>query len=286
MVLTVDFFTPIVDDPFDYGRIAAANSLSDVYAMGARPVAALNIAGFPENELPSEVIGDILRGGAATAKEAGIVIVGGHTVTDPEVKYGLSVVGMVHPDEIVQNTGARPGDRIVLTKPLGTGVLGTAVRADDLPAAEYATLVASMTLLNKDASEKMREFGVHAATDITGYGLLGHALEMAKASDVAFDLVAGDVPALPGALDAIGKRYLTRGGKTNQQFVGDAIEWGDSIPEAIRHLLFDAQTSGGLLIALPADRADGFLKALGSRHTAAIVGEVRERVSDKYLRIV
>ncbi len=200
LVLTVDYFTPIVDDPFDFGRVAAANAFSDVYAMGATPLVALNIAAFPEGELGPEVLARILEGGSAVAREAGVVVAGGHTVTDREVKYGMSVVGTIHPDRIVRNGGARPGDALVLTKPLGTGVLATKLKAGKLEDEYYAAFVASMTRLNKTASEIMREHEVHACTDITGFGLLGHALEMAEASGVTLDIAAADLPVLPGAL--------------------------------------------------------------------------------------
>lgn len=282
--MTVDFFTPIVDDPFDYGRVAATNSLSDVYAMGARPIVALNIAGFPEGELPADVVAAILKGGATAAKEAGVVIAGGHTVKDPEVKYGLSVVGLVHPDEIIQNSGARPGDRIVLTKALGTGVLATAHMEGDLDADTYTRLVASMIQLNRSAATKMREHGVHAATDITGYGLLGHALEMAKASGVTIAITGSAVPVLPGALDAIARGYLTGGGRTNRLFVGDDVDLGKT-DEPLQNLLFDPQTSGGLLVSLPAAEADAYVRALEADHTAAVIGEVTGKAAT-YLRVV
>ncbi|MEJ2720272.1 MAG: selenide, water dikinase SelD, partial [bacterium] len=225
LVLTVDYFPPIVDDPFDFGRVAAANALSDVYAMGGRPIAALNICGFPEGALPAAVLGDILRGGASVAASAGVVIAGGHTVSDKEIKYGLSVVGTIHPDRIIQNRGARVGDRLVLTKPLGTGVLSTKLRAGKLDAGTYAALVDSMTRLNKVASERMLEHEVHACTDVTGYGLLGHGFEMAEASGVCIEISAADVPLLPGAVQAVHETFLTGGAGSNRLFVGDDVAW-------------------------------------------------------------
>ena len=262
LVLTVDYFTPVVDDPFDYGRIAAVNALSDVYAMGGTPLVALNVAGFPEGKLPPTVLADILKGGAAGALAAGIVIAGGHTVTDEELKYGLSVVGTIHPDRVIRNNGARPGDVLVLTKPLGTGVLSTRHMAGKLDDAGYKSLVDSMARLNKEASVLMREFDVHAATDITGYALLGHALEMAAGSDVTIEIFADDVPILPGAIEAAENGFLTGGGGTNRIFVFDRIVWNHPADPTLEHIFYDPQTSGGLLIAVPEKNGAGFLNAL------------------------
>jgi len=278
MVLTVDFFTPIVDDAYDYGRVAATNSLSDVYAMGGRPVVALNIAGFPENRLPAEVLREIIRGGADVARAAGVSIVGGHTVNDPEVKYGLAVVGMIDPRRIVRNTGARAGDRLVLTKPVGTGVLATQLKAGELSPAVTKTLVDVMTTLNRDASELMMQHDPHACTDITGYGLLGHANEMAENSGVTIVVRAAAVPLIDGARDAAEKGYLTGGGSTTRMFLKDAVRLAASVDEVTAHLLFDAQTSGGLLIAVAPDQADALLKKLRTNHPqAAVVGECVDR---------
>jgi selenium donor protein len=275
LVLTVDYFTPIVDDPFDFGRIAAANAFSDVYAMGAAPLVALNIAAFPEGELGPEVLAKILEGGSAVAREAGVVVAGGHTVTDREVKYGMSVVGTIHPDRIVRNGGARPGDALVLTKPLGTGVLATKLKAGKLEDVYYAAFVASMTRLNKTASEIMREHEVHACTDVTGFGLLGHALEMAEASGVTLDISASDLPVLPGALGAIEGRFVPGGAGTNRIFVFEKMKWVRSKDEVLDTLLVDPQTSGGLLVAVPAARAGGFVEALRqSCPGAAVIGRV------------
>ncbi len=259
LVLTVDYFPPIVDDPFDFGRVAAANALSDVYAMGARPLAALNICAFPEGALPASILGDILRGGASVAASAGVVIAGGHTVSDKEIKYGLSVVGTVHPDRVIQNSGARLGDHLVLTKALGTGVLSTKLRAGKLDADTYSVLIDSMTRLNKDASERMLERNVHACTDVTGYGLLGHALEMAVASDVCLEFSLVDVPLLSGAVDAVRDNFLTGGAGSNRLFVGDDVVWERPVDDILQHLLYDPQTSGGLLIALPEAQCDALM---------------------------
>jgi len=275
LVLTVDYFTPIVDDPFDFGRVAAANSFSDVYAMGAAPFVALNIAAFPEGELGPEVLARILEGGSAVAREAGVVVAGGHTVTDREVKYGMSVVGMIHPDRIVTNGGARPGDALVLTKALGTGVLATRLKAGKLEEEHYAPFVASMTRLNKTASEIMRGYDVHACTDVTGFGLLGHALEMAEASGVALDISASDLPVLPGALAAIEEHFVPGGAGTNRIFVFEKMKWVRPKEDVLDTLLVDPQTSGGLLVAVPAARAEGFVAALRpSCPEAAIIGRV------------
>jgi selenide,water dikinase len=275
LVLTVDYFTPILDDPFDFGRVAAANSFSDVYAMGAAPLVALNIAAFPEGELGPEVLARILEGGSAVAREAGVVVAGGHTVADREVKYGMSVVGMIHPDRIVTNGGARPGDALVLTKALGTGVLATRLKAGKLADEHYAPFVASMTRLNKAASEIMRRYDVHACTDITGFGLLGHALEMAEASGVTLDIAASDLPVLPGALDAIEGHFVPGGAGTNRIFVFEKMKWIRPKDDVLDTLIVDPQTSGGLLVAVPAARAEGFVEALRpSSPEAAIVGRV------------
>ena len=207
LVITVDFFAPIVDDPYDFGRIAAANSLSDVYAMGGRPLVALNVAAFPEGKLPAEVLADILRGGVETAAGAGCAVIGGHTVNDAEPKYGLCVVGTVHPDKVVTNGGAQAGDALILTKPLGTGILSTVLKAGKLDAGGVGRLVEVMTTLNDKASAKMLEFGATACTDVTGYGLAGHALEMARAAGLTIRIVSAEVPALEGALAAAGQHF-------------------------------------------------------------------------------
>ena len=262
LVLTVDYFTPVVDDPFDYGRIAAVNALSDVYAMGGTPLVALNVAGFPEGKLPPTVLADILKGGAAGALEAGIVIAGGHTVTDEELKYGLSVVGTIHPDRVIRNNGARPGDVLVLTKPLGSGVLSTRHMAGKLDDAGYKVLVDSMARLNKEASVLMREFDAHSATDITGYALLGHALEMAEGSGVTIEIFARDVPTLAGAIESAENGFLTGGGGTNRIYVFGRIVWKHPVDAILEHIFYDPQTSGGLLIAVPEKNGAGFLNAL------------------------
>jgi selenide,water dikinase len=274
MVLTVDFFTPIVDDAYDYGRVAATNSISDVYAMGGRPVVALNIAGFPEKKLPPEVLREIIRGGADVARAAGVSIVGGHTVNDPEVKYGLAVVGMIDPRRIVRNGGARVGDRLLLSKPIGTGVLATRLKAGALSPDATRRLVDVMTTLNREASELMLQHDVHACTDITGFGLAGHANEMAEGSGVTIVLRAADIPFLEGAYDAAAQGYLTGGGNATRKFLASSVRLAPSLDEPTQALLFDAQTSGGLLMAVPAGEAQPLLTKLRKNHPqAAIVGE-------------
>jgi selenide,water dikinase len=274
MVLTVDFFTPIVDDPYDYGRVAAANSISDIYAMGGRPIVALNIAGFPENTIPGEVLAEIIRGGADVARAAGVSILGGHTVNDAEMKYGLSVVGMIDPRRIVRNAGAKPGDALILTKPIGTGVLATRLRAGALSPGATRLLVDTMTQLNREASELMLQHDSHACTDVTGYGLIGHADEMAVAGNVTIVLHAGAVPLMDGAREAVEKGFLTGGGGTTRRFLKDRVSIAASVGETMTTLLYDPQTSGGLLIAVSRTEAPKLLAKLKKNHAhAAIVGE-------------
>ncbi len=270
LVLTVDFFTPVVDDPYDFGRVAAVNALSDVWAMGGRPFAALNVAGFPEKKLPAEVIAEILRGGADVAAEAGVALVGGHTVDDDEVKYGMAVVGTVHPDRVVTNAGAQPGDRLVLTKPLGTGVLSTQLKRGELDEAGTARLVEVLTRTNRAASERMLEAGVHACTDVTGYGLLGHAAHIARESGVTVAIDAAAVPLMDGALEAARAGHVPGGLRRNRAWVDDLLRVEGEVDDAVMDVLCDPQTAGGLLVALPADAAEGYARGLEG---AAVVGE-------------
>jgi selenide,water dikinase len=262
LVFTVDFFTPIVDDAYDYGRIAATNSLSDVYAMGGRPIAALNIAGFPEGKVPSDVLGEILRGGSDQALGAGVPVIGGHTVNDPELKYGLAVVGQVHPDRVVTNSGAKPGDRLVLTKPIGTGMLATALKNNRLEDSGIARIVDVMTTLNKDASERMLEHDVHACTDITGYGLTGHAREMAVASGVTIEIDAAAVPLIEGAMQAAADGHIPGGAHNNRKFLQDTMRVDGDIDEVLLMLMCDPQTAGGLLIAVPEAEGEPLVREL------------------------
>jgi selenide,water dikinase len=276
IVATVDFFTPIVDDPYDFGRIAATNAFSDVYAMGAAPLVALNLVGWPRETLPLELLGEVMRGGADVARAAGAFVLGGHSVDDPEPKYGMVAIGEVHPDRIVTNAGARPGDSLVLTKPLGTGVLSTALKRELLSEADLAGAVETMTVLNAGAARAMLAVGVHAATDVTGFGLLGHLRTLLEASGAAAELAAAAVPLLPGARD-LAERGAVPGGTTrNAASVAAVVTFADRVDATARLLLADAQTSGGLLIAVAPDRVDALVAALAREATpaAAVIGRV------------
>jgi selenide,water dikinase len=275
LVLTVDFFPPLVDDPYEFGRIAAANSLSDIYAMGARPLTVLNIVGFPDKELPVEILGEILRGGAERVAAAGAVVAGGHTVRDSEIKFGLSVTGVVHPDRILTNGGAKVGDVLVLTKPIGSGVLTTAAKKGLISESDLAEAIDVMTDLNRGACEAALEVGVHAATDITGFGLIGHAHEMAEASGVTIEIDAKSVPLMARTLELARGGTVTRAAASNLEYLGDRFA-AKGADETLVKVLADAQTSGGLLLAIAADRADALVRALKNRHTraAAIIARV------------
>jgi selenide,water dikinase len=249
LVQTVDFFAPIVDDPYAFGQVAAANALSDVYAMGGEPLTALNIVGFPSGKLPMSVLTEILRGGQDKVHEAGAVIVGGHTIIDEELKYGLAVTGRAHPHRLLTNAGAAVGDTLLLTKPLGTGLLATAAKNDRLSARERDLMLASMVQLNRDASRAALTVGAICATDITGFGLLGHANHIAKASKKTLRINVAAVPALEGAREAWLDGVRTGGAERNEQYLRELVEWGDT-KDVDRALLIDPQTSGGLLVAV------------------------------------
>ncbi len=256
LVLTIDFFTPIVDDPYDFGRIAAANALSDVYAMGGRPVAAMNVVAFPLERLGDEVLREILRGGADVAAAAGAPIAGGHSIDDPEPKYGLSVAGVVHPEELISNAGAQPGDALVLTKPLGVGAVATARKRGARDEGLLALAVETMAELNDAASAAARAAGAHAMTDVTGFGLLGHLHSLAAASGVAARVDAATVPALEGVLELLeGEGAVSGGSGRNRDYAEAFTAFADAVPEARRRLVCDATTSGGLLVAVAPDRA-------------------------------
>ncbi len=262
IVQTVDFFPPMVDDPRTFGRVAAANALSDCYATAARPVTALNIAGFPNKELPLEVLGEILAGGAEKVAEAGAVIVGGHTVEDREVKFGLAVTGTVDPARWISNSGAREGDALVLTKPLGTGCVSTAIKKRKIGTEDTREAIASMSTLNRDASSAMIEFGAHAATDVTGFGFLGHALHLARASRVSLEFSAEHIPLLPGVRE-LALRGLVSGGEIrNRRSLEGDVSWSCSVSPWLDAVLFDAETSGGLLISIPANRSEDLVRRL------------------------
>lgn len=264
IIHTVDFFTPIVDDPYDYGAISAANALSDIYAMGGKPVLALNIVCFPP-DLPGEILGNILKGGADKVKQAGALIAGGHTVKDEEPKYGLSVLGTINPDRIIKNVGARPGDALILTKPIGIGIITTAIKADMLEKETIKKTVDIMKQLNDKASMTMRGAVVHAATDVTGFGLLGHACEMADGSNVSFEMFYRDVPVIDESIDLAQTGIIPAGTYDNRKFLDGRINFAD-VPRYMEDIMFDPQTSGGLLIALPPDevfRFKGIGKVIG-----------------------
>ncbi len=277
---SVDLFTPVVDDPYDYGQIAAANSLSDLYAMGARPIIALNVLGFPVSKIPLQVMVRILQGAADKAIEAGVVILGGHTIDDEEPKYGLAVTGVVHPEHIITNQGAQPGDFLVLTKPLGTGTITTALKGGKAAPEHVAEAVRVMATLNKGAMEAMLEVGVHACTDITGYGFLGHLHELLVASEVAADIYPQDVPIIEAAWSYAEQDIFPGGSRANRIYlVGNRyLHLPEGFPRPLEMLLCDAQTSGGLLMAVAPDKVDALIEALVKRQTpaAAVVGRVVE----------
>ncbi len=276
LVQTVDFFAPIVDDPYDFGRVAATNALSDVFAMGGEPITAMNIVGFPTGKLPIEVLSDVLRGGQDAVHEAGASIVGGHSITDEELKYGLSVTGLVHPDRVLTNAGAVAGDVFVLTKALGTGILATAAKRGLLPDAERIALTRSMTTLNATASRAALAAGARCATDVTGFGLLGHASHIARASGVTLRINAAAVPLLAGTRAMLERGALTGGAARNVSYLEPLVEWGSTTDE-MRAILVDPQTSGGLLIALKPDRVDEFLRAKPDAAVVAVAEPRSER---------
>jgi selenide, water dikinase len=273
IVNTVDFFTPIVDDPYTFGQIAAANSLSDIYAMGGEPKTALNIVCFPKGKIDLKVLGEILRGGADKAGEAGVAIVGGHSIIDPEIKYGMAVTGVIHPDKILRNVGVQEGDMMVLTKPLGTGVIATALKKGKATKGSIQDAVSVMSELNRTASTIMRSYPVHACSDVTGFGLLGHALGMASGSSVTLILESKRLPLLRRARHLADKGYLTGGCKRNREYLQDKITIDGSIRPGLVEMAFDPQTSGGLLIAVPQKSAPKLvaeLHAAGLKYSAAI----------------
>jgi len=284
LVATVDFFTPIVDDAYDFGRIAAANAFSDVYAMGATPLIALNLVGWPRDKVPLELLGDVLRGGQDVAREAGAFVLGGHSVDDPEPKYGMVAIGEVHPARIVTNAGARPGDALVLTKPIGTGILTTALKRDLLTAADLAPAVAVMTTLNAGAARALRAVDVHAATDVTGFGLLGHLHSLLTASGAAAEVQAAAVPLLARARELAERGAIPGGTRRNLESLTGAVEFAAGLDEATRLLLADAQTSGGLLIALPETQVPALRAAL-ERERAPVAAQVGRVVAGPAGRI-
>ncbi len=274
LVVTTDFFTPVVDDAYDYGAIAAANSLSDVYAMGGEPFLALNVAAMPP-QLPTEVVAEILRGGAEKAREAGVVVAGGHTIQDQEPKYGLIVVGFVQPEQILSKAGARPGDKLILSKPLGTGCLTTALKRGIADPVDVSEAIAWMKRLNRSAAQLARRFGARAATDITGFGLLGHAWEMAQASQVGLRFNFEQMPFLRGVKRYAEEWIFPGGSADNRLYYGQHVRFEAALEEHEQMLLFDAQTSGGLLFALPPQNLEALLETATQQEQALwIVGDV------------
>jgi selenide,water dikinase len=269
IVNTVDFFTPIVDDPYVFGQIAAANSLSDVYAMGGEPKTALNIVCFPKGKIVIEILGQILKGGADKVNESGAVIIGGHSIIDEEIKYGMAVTGVIHPERIFRNVGVQEGDALILTKPLGTGIITTALKRGKATKESVAEAVAAMTTLNAAASTVMRNYPVHACSDVTGYGILGHALEMASGSSITLVIEASKLPLLPNAPQLAEKGYITGGCKRNREYLQDKISIEPAIPEGLVEVALDPQTSGGLLIAVAKDHAPKLLQDLAAAGVSA-----------------
>jgi selenide,water dikinase len=284
IVQTIDFFPPVVNDPFVYGQIAAANALSDVYAMGGTPKTALNLVGYPDDKEGPDWLVEILRGGLERCQAAGVAVVGGHTVRDAEIKFGMAVTGVIHPDRILTNAAARPGDRLVLTKPLGTGFVTTAHRAGACPAELFAAACAGMIQLNDIGRDAMLEAGAHAATDVTGFGLAGHAFGMAQGSGVTLVIELSRLPLLAGAEQLARRPFLTRASATNAAYVAEGLRV-EGRPDPVRmEFFYDAQTSGGLLVSVPAERAEQLAAGARARGAAAacVVGEVTER-ADKAL---
>jgi len=284
LVQTVDFFTPIVDDPYSFGQIAAANAISDIYAMGGKPLTALNIVAFPIRKLDKQVLADILRGAGEKMKEAGITLVGGHSIDDEEPKFGLAVTGLVHPNKIRTNAGAVPGDKLILTKPIGVGILTTSIKKDKLSDEEVQRVTNVMATLNKTAAETMETFDVHACTDVTGFGLMGHTLEMAKGSEVGIRIYASNVPVLPRVRELAEAGFIPGGTKNNFAHVRDSITFPEALDEVGQFILCDAVTSGGLLISVNGNQADELLgKLQQSGVEASIIGET---TNDNIGRIV
>jgi selenide, water dikinase len=276
IIQTVDFFTPIVDDPYIFGKIAVANSLSDVYTMGGKPITALNLVSFPSKKLDISVLREILRGGAEKMEEAGVILMGGHSIEDPELKYGLSVTGIVHPDRMITNGGSRPDDRLILTKPLGTGIINTAIKSGDTTQSTVDKISRQMATLNKVASEVMQEVGVNSCTDITGFGFLGHIAQMAKNSGVCLRIYSDKVPHYPEAVKFAKVGLCPAGLYRNREFYSRDVKFADSVPDYMHDILFDPQTSGGLFMSVPKVKADTLLKYLRDSgvEEAAIVGDV------------
>jgi selenide,water dikinase len=278
LVQTLDFFTPIVDDPFDYGRIAALNSINDVWAMAGTPITAMAITCFPKKGVDPVILGEIMRGGLETLNKYGVTLVGGHSVDNEQIMFGYSVTGVIDPNKVARNAGARPGDVIILTKPIGTGVISTGIKRGKASESVIKGSVETMLTPGKYAAEAMRDFGVKGATDVTGFSLLGHAWEMACGSKVTIEIDAASVPLLPGALELASLGMLTGADKTNRQYVGDDVQIPASLDENLVKLLFDPQTAGGMLIAVDSGKAEALLSQLKRNYQrAAVIARIQER---------
>ena len=278
IVQSVDFFTPVVDDPYAFGQIAAANALSDIYAMGGKPLTAMNLVSFPVGKLKMDILAKILQGGSEKIREAGAVLVGGHSIDDAEPKYGLSVTGIVHPDHILSNAKAEPGDILVLTKPLGIGIITTGIKRGVVSPEAEAEVIEVMATLNKGAAEAAIEVGVHAVTDVTGFGFLGHLHEMLQASGCSAEVYAEAVPVLESVWECIRQKAIPGGTQANRRHLEGKVDFAQDVSEELRIVLFDAITSGGLLLAVPEDRADLLIKRLEENKTpaAAVVGRIQK----------
>jgi selenide, water dikinase len=285
LIQTIDYFTPIVDDPYMFGQIAAANALSDVYAMGGEPKTVLNIVGYPVKKLGPDMLAEILRGASDKVKEAGAVTVGGHSVDDQEPKFGLSVTGLAHPESIWKNVGAKPGDVLVISKPIGVGIITTGIKRGVVTAEQEQSVTETMALLNKSAAEALKSFTPHAVTDVTGFGLLGHGSEIARGSNVSFEIELSRVPVLEGTYELAAKGVVPGGSKSNHKWLVDDVEYADISPEE-QLVLCDAITSGGLLVSLPENEAIQYVKALQDKglNQAAIIGKVTEK-QDKLIYV-
>jgi len=273
LVQTVDFFTPVADDPFVYGQVAAVNSLNDVYAMGGTPLTALSIVCYPQKG-DWDILGEILAGGQSAMNADNVVVLGGHSVDDQEMKFGYAVTGIVNPGRVITNAGAQPGDALILTKPIGTGAINTAVKFGKASDAAVSAAIKAMTTSAARASKLMVELGAHACTDVTGFGLLGHAYEMAKASNATLEIDAVNVPLLPDVIELIDQGMLTRGDKNNREYVSDTVKLADRLSSAMQSALFDPQTAGGLLVSLPSEKAGLFLSEIPE---AKFIGHVTDR---------
>lgn len=287
LVQTIDFFPPIVDDPRDFGRIAAANALSDVYAMGGTPLSALNVVGFPRRKLDIEILGEILEGGSEKMAEAGVALLGGHSVDDAEIKYGLAVTGLIDPERVCTNAGARPGDRLVLTKPIGMGAVSTSIQQGKADPDVVGAAVEVMATLNAGAARAVREAQVHAVTDITGFGLLGHAAEMARASEVTLALRWSSLPVTRGARELARRGMLSGGANRNRRYLGERADVSRNLPADVAGLIFDSETSGGLFVAVPPSDGDTLIDALRREDTpcAVEIGEVLPRQEGVWVRV-